>query len=75
MCCVGGHIHLLNHLSGAGPCRWAERLPAPLADRVGFRSTLSMDATLDCAEWTRLQVQDVNLLGLSKLVVLRNSPS
>lgn len=74
VCCAGGHIYVLNHFSGAGPWRWAERLLTPLADRVGFRSTLPMDATLDCAEWTRLQVQDVNLLGLSKLVVLQNSP-
>lgn len=73
VCHAGGHIYVLNHFSGAGPWRWAERLLAPLADRVGFRSTLPMDATLDSAEWTRLQVLDVNLLGLSKLVVLKNA--
>jgi phosphatidylethanolamine/phosphatidyl-N-methylethanolamine N-methyltransferase len=73
VCRAGGHIYVLNHFSGAGPWRWAERLLAPVADRVGFRSTLPMDATLDSAEWTRLQVQDVNLLGLSKLVVLKNA--
>ena len=73
VCFPGGYIFVLNHFSGARGWRWAERLLAPLADRVGFRSTLPMDATLDCAEWTRLQVQDVNLLGLSKLVVLKNA--
>jgi phosphatidylethanolamine/phosphatidyl-N-methylethanolamine N-methyltransferase len=75
VCAPGGHIYILNHFSGAGPWRWSERLLAPLAARVGFRSTLPMEPTLACGAWTLLEVQSVNLFGLSKLVVLRNSPS
>jgi phosphatidylethanolamine/phosphatidyl-N-methylethanolamine N-methyltransferase len=74
-CCPGGHIFVLNHFIGARGWRCAERLLAPLADRVGFRSSLSMEQTLACSAWTLLEVQSANLRGMSKLVVLRNSPS
>ena len=68
----GGRILVLNHFKGAGAWRVLERLMAPLADRVGFRSNLTMDI-LQGPEWRISDVHSVNLFGLSKLIELRNS--
>lgn len=72
VCRPGGHIFILNHFSGAGGWRWSERLLAPLAQKVGFRSQLSIEC-LTHAGWTVKAIRSVNLLGLSKLVVIRNA--
>jgi len=72
VCTPGGQILVLNHFQGAGVWRVAERLVAPIADRVGFRSTMTMD-TLDSPQWQVVSVRSVNLFGLSKLVELRNA--
>ena len=71
VCRPGGTILILNHFKGAGVWQFSERLVAPLADRIGFRSDLSIDV-LDSPGWTIEDVSGVNLLGLSKLVTLRN---
>lgn len=72
VCAPGGHILVLNHFKGAGVWQAAERLLAPLADRVGFRSTMTMD-TLESSHWEIVGVRSVNLFGLSKLVEIRNA--
>jgi len=71
VCTPGGQIFVVNHFKGAGVWQVAERLMAPLADRVGFRSTMTMD-TLESPQWQIVSVRNVNLFGLSKLVELRN---
>lgn len=71
VCTPGGQILVVNHFKGAGVWQLAERLMAPLADRIGFRSTMTMD-TLESPQWKIVSVRNVNLLGLSKLVELRN---
>ena len=72
VCKPKGRIIVLNHFEGAGVWKAAERVMAPLADRVGFRTTLSMDV-LNNAQWKITDVRSVNLFGLSKLVDIRNS--
>ena len=72
VCEPGGYILILNHFKGAGVWRTFERLVEPLAERVGFRSDLRIDA-LESPEWQIERVTSVNLFGLSKLVVLRNA--
>lgn len=72
VCKPGGHILVLGHFRGAGVWRPAERLVAPLADRVGFHSNLTMDV-LDSPEWQIVNVRKVNLFGLSRLVEARNA--
>jgi phosphatidylethanolamine/phosphatidyl-N-methylethanolamine N-methyltransferase len=71
VCTPGGQILVVNHFKGAGVWQVAERLMAPLANRIGFRSTMSMD-TLESPQWQIVSVRNVNLFGLSKLVELRN---
>jgi phosphatidylethanolamine/phosphatidyl-N-methylethanolamine N-methyltransferase len=72
VCRKGGTILVLNHFSGSGlwrPLEWAAR---PLADRIGFRSELSFEEHIATDDWRIEAVRSVNLLGLSRLVTLRN---
>ena len=71
VCRPGGVILVLNHFKGAGVWQFGERLVAPLAARIGFRSDLAFDV-LDNPGWEIEEVSGVNLFGLSKLVRLRN---
>jgi len=72
VCVPMGRILVLNHFEGAGVWKAAEWLSAPLTDCVGFRSTMPMEV-LDSPLWQVVNVRIVNLLGLSKLVDIRNS--
>lgn len=72
VCAPGGRILVLNHFKNGGVWKVAERLLAPLADRVGFSSTLTIDI-LDSPHWQIMRVRSVNLFGLSKLVEIRNT--
>jgi len=72
VCVPKGRVLVLNHFEGAGVWKAAERLTAPLADWVGFRSTMPMDI-LQSPQWQIVDVRSVNLFGLSKLVEIRNS--
>lgn len=74
VCVPGGQILVLNHFKDAGVWKLAERLVAPLADCVGFRSTLAID-TLESEEWQIESIESVNIFGLSKLVRIRNEHS
>jgi phosphatidylethanolamine/phosphatidyl-N-methylethanolamine N-methyltransferase len=72
VCRKGGTILIVNHFSGSRlwlPLEWAVR---PLADRIGFRSELSFDEHISAHDWHIESMQRVNLLGLSRLIVLRN---
>jgi len=72
VCKKGGTILLLNHFSGSRFWWLMERAVRSIADRVGFRSDFSFDQHVLRHSWTVQSVSSVNLLGLSKLVVLRN---
>jgi phosphatidylethanolamine/phosphatidyl-N-methylethanolamine N-methyltransferase len=73
VCRKGGVILVLNHFSGS-PFWWTfERAVKPLADRVGFRSDFAFDQQITRHGWEVQEVKSVNLLGLSKLVSIRNA--
>lgn len=73
VCRPDGTILLLNHFSGS-PFWWLmERAVRSMADRVGFRSDFGFDEHVLAHDWQVQAVRPVNLFGLSKLVVLRNT--
>jgi phosphatidylethanolamine/phosphatidyl-N-methylethanolamine N-methyltransferase len=44
-----------------------------MADRIGFRSDFRFEEHILAHDWQVESVRGVNLFGLSKLVVLRNT--
>ncbi|MCM5678838.1 class I SAM-dependent methyltransferase [Schlegelella sp. S2-27] len=72
VCRPGGAILILNHFSGSRFWWWLERCVTSIADRVGFRSDFSFEDHVLAYDWEVQSVRPVNLLGLSKLVMLRN---
>lgn len=71
VCRPGGRILVLNHFSGGRVWSLPERFLAGLASRLGFRSSFSMDVIDRCGLRIESAVT-VNLLGLSRLLVIRN---
>jgi phosphatidylethanolamine/phosphatidyl-N-methylethanolamine N-methyltransferase len=69
VCKADGQILILSHFKG-GAWGWAERLLAPLAARIGFRSTMTLEEAVQDTGWRVADSSSVNLLGLSKLVRL-----
>lgn len=55
----GGQMVVLNHFAGVSGLRWLERWFAPFAERIGFRSDLTLERVLAMA---RLQVEEVRRL-------------
>ena len=73
VCKPGGRIVILNHFSG-GRCWWLlERAARGLADKLGFRSEFSYEANILAHDWQVESVAEVNLMALSRLVVIRNT--
>jgi phosphatidylethanolamine/phosphatidyl-N-methylethanolamine N-methyltransferase len=72
VCRPGGTLFVLNHFSGSRFWWVLERLVRPLASRIGFRSDFSLEEHVLSHDWTVLAVKQVNLLGLSRLVTIRN---
>lgn len=72
LCRPGGRILILNHFSGSRFWWVLERLVSPLAHYVGFRSQFRYEDYIGPVQHLVERVTEVNLLGLSKLVVLRN---
>lgn len=72
VCRKGGSIFILNHFSGSHFWWFLERAVRSVADKVGFRSDFSFDEQILKHDWEVVSVKDVNLLGLSKLVAIRN---
>lgn len=72
VCRKDGAILILNHFTGSSFWWLLERLARPMADRIGFRSDFDFAQQILRHDWTVEAVQEVNLLGLSKLVVIRN---
>jgi phosphatidylethanolamine/phosphatidyl-N-methylethanolamine N-methyltransferase len=76
VCKAGGDIYLLNHFSGNGVWwRWGEALLRPFASRIGFRSDFSIETYVNSMNWNIVNIQPVNLLGLSRLVHFKNTDS
>lgn len=73
VCRKGGSILLVNHFSGTRSWWVLERMVKPMADRIGFRSDFDFDEHVLRHDWKVQAVSDVNLLGLSKLVTIRNA--
>lgn len=73
VCRPDGHIVLLNHFSGARWFHWGERLARAFADQLGFRSDFDFERHVGRYDWSVESVHATNLLGLSKVVVIRNA--
>jgi len=72
VCRKGGVILILNHFTGSRFWWLLERIARPMADRIGFRSDFDLEEQVLRHDWSVQAVKDVNLLGLSKLVTIRN---
>ena len=73
VCRKGGTIFVLNHFSGSHFWWLFERVVRPLADRIGFRSDFAYEQHVLRHDWRVEGVRQVNLMGLSKLVTIRNA--
>jgi phosphatidylethanolamine/phosphatidyl-N-methylethanolamine N-methyltransferase len=74
-CKPGGDIYLLNHFSGNGIWKWGEALLRPFASRIGFRPDFPIETYVSNMNWNIVNIQPVNVLGLSRLVHFKNSDS
>lgn len=73
VCRKGGTILILNHFSGSRFWWFLERAVRSLADKIGFRSDFCFDEQILRYDWEIESVKKVNVFGLSKLVVIRNT--
>lgn len=67
----GGSVLLLNHFAGVRGLRWLERAFAPFADRIGFRSDLTLDRVVQLAHMPVLEVRHLGPLGFFTLLHLQ----
>ncbi|MDM0106016.1 class I SAM-dependent methyltransferase [Variovorax sp. J22R24] len=74
VCKPGGAIIIVNHFSGAGVWRLFEKIVAYFGDKIGFNSIFCFSRHIANHDWKIVSVESVNLLGLSKIVVIENSP-
>jgi phosphatidylethanolamine/phosphatidyl-N-methylethanolamine N-methyltransferase len=72
VCRKNGTILILNHFSGSRFWWFLERAVRSVANRIGFRSDFGYVEQVLKYGWEIQSVKQVNLLGLSKLVVIRN---
>lgn len=73
VCKHEGDIYVLNHFSGTGNRRWSETLLKPFAGLSGSRADFPIKSYLYDMNWNIVNIQPVNLLGLSRLVHFKNS--
>jgi phosphatidylethanolamine/phosphatidyl-N-methylethanolamine N-methyltransferase len=73
VCKPDGSILVLNHFSGSRFWWLMERAVRSVADRIGFRADFDYERHILSHDWQVVSAQPVNLFGLSRLVVLRNS--
>lgn len=71
VCHPHGRIIVLNHFSGARIWSLLESMAAPVAARIGFRSSFSYEEHVLRHPWHVESVQDANLFSLSKVIVLK----
>ncbi|WP_162578203.1 class I SAM-dependent methyltransferase [Variovorax sp. PBS-H4] len=75
ICKPGGTIVVLNHFSGSRFWWLMERAFRSAAEHVGFRSDFRYEEQILSHDWEVVGIESVNLLGLSRLVVLNNRRS
>ncbi|MCS6995397.1 MAG: methyltransferase domain-containing protein [Casimicrobiaceae bacterium] len=75
VCAPEGRIIVANHFNGSKAWALLERLYAPLAAKIGFRSDFSYEEHILAHPWTVESVETANWLGLSKVVVLIPPPA
>jgi phosphatidylethanolamine/phosphatidyl-N-methylethanolamine N-methyltransferase len=75
VCKPDGTIFILNHFSGSKFWWLLERSVRSAAAHVGFRSDFRFEEQVLAYDWELMDVEAVNLLDLSRLVVLRNRAS
>jgi phosphatidylethanolamine/phosphatidyl-N-methylethanolamine N-methyltransferase len=73
LCKPGGHLWILNHFSGLGVWDWIEWPLKPFARGLGFRSDFQYKRYVTDQDWDIKAVHKANLLGLSRIVQVRNS--
>ena len=71
VCRPEGKIIVLNHFSGARLWTLLESVAAPVAARIGFRSSFSYQEHVLSHPWHVESVRNANIFSLSKVVVLR----
>ncbi|MES2536585.1 MAG: methyltransferase domain-containing protein [Pseudomonadota bacterium] len=72
VCRKNGTILILNHFSGSRFWWFLERVVRSVAHRIGFHSDFCYNEQVLKYGWEVQSVKSVNLMGLSKLVVIRN---
>lgn len=72
VCRPGGMILVLNHFSGGGIWWLLERVVRKHPGGVGFRSDFPLAAAISAYDWKVESIAQVNLLGLSRLISIRN---
>ena len=72
VCKPDGIIFILNHFSGSRFWWLLEKSVSPIAHRIGFRSSFHYEKQISAHDWHVESVEPVNVLGLSKLVKIRN---
>jgi phosphatidylethanolamine/phosphatidyl-N-methylethanolamine N-methyltransferase len=72
VCRPDGTIFILNHFSGTSFWWILERVVHYFPGKVGFRSDFQLAHEVSKHDWKVEWIRDVNMLGLSKLVAIRN---
>ncbi len=72
VCAPGGSILVINHFSGQTRFRAVEKLLAPMAAWLGFRSEFDMERHIHAHHWKVLSVEKANLFALSRIIHIRN---
>ena len=70
----GGSVLIVNHFAGVRGFGWLERIAAPLADRIGFRSGLPIEAVCRDRRLALVCVRRLWPLGFFQLVRLMRLP-
>ena len=73
VCKKGGAIMIVNHFSGNGFWYLLEKTVKNLAEKIGFHSEFSYEEHILKHNWKIESVRTVNLFGLSKFIVIKNS--
>jgi phosphatidylethanolamine/phosphatidyl-N-methylethanolamine N-methyltransferase len=73
VCAKNGTIIILNHFSGTGTWYLLEKLVKNMAEKIGFRSEFSYETNILQQQFNVIKLRKVNLFGLSKLIVIKNS--
>lgn len=71
VCASDGHVVLVNHFSGSHAWRVLERVAAPFAARIGFRSDFSYENHVGEVLENVLRQTPANIFGLSRVVVAK----